>query len=160
MSSLSIAGRIALTRIIYSQPLHLAWGLGDGAWTSTVPQATGQETALLSEVGRRSPSQIAYVTPDPAGAIVLPEGSYSLSVVPTRHLYIRTDFDFTEASGSAIREIGMFAQTVTQAGLPAGQKYFTPDQVTNPGWLIHLRNYAPIYRFPDTRERFEFVMTF
>lgn len=160
MSSLSIAGRIAIAELIFSQPVHLAWGIGDGAWTSTVPNETGEEAGLINEVGRRVVTQLAYVVPDAVGAIVLPEGSFTLSATPTRHLYMRTDFDFNEATGAAIREIGVFIRTVTQAGLPALQKYFIPSQIVDPGRLIQLKNYQPIYRFPDNRERFEIVMTF
>ena len=160
MSSLSISGRIAIAETIRGQALHLAWGVGDGSWSSVVPQETGSETSLQSEVGRRIVTQLAYVEPDLAGAIVLSEGSFSISATPTRHLYLRTDFDYSEASGSSIREIGVFVRTVTQAGLPATQKYFSPAEVADPGRLILLKNYSPIFRLPDTRERFEIVMTF
>jgi hypothetical protein len=103
---------------------------------------------------------VQYVVPDAVGSIVLPEGRFSPSATPTRSLYIRTDFDFSEATGAAIREVGLFVRAVIQAGLPAGQRYFTPSQVTNPGRLLHLKNFQPIYRFPNNRERFEIVMTF
>jgi len=159
MSSLSLAGRLVIAKFIASQPLHLAWGTGDGAWT-TAPLPAGTETALLTEIGRRTVTQLEYVVPDVAGAIVLAEGSFSISVTPTRHLYLRTDFDFAEATGAAIREIGLFMGSVMVAGLPGGQKYFTPTQVADPGSIIHFANYAPIYRFPNNRERFEIVMTF
>jgi hypothetical protein len=160
MPSLSVTGRVALAELIYMNPVHLAWGIGDGVWTSTVPAETGSESGLISEIGRRTVTQIEYVVPDVAGAIVLPTGSFSVSVTPTRYLYFRTDFDFSDAVGAAVREVGLFIRTVTIAGLPEGQKYFTPAQVADPGRLVYLKNYSPIYRLPDTRERFEFVMTF
>lgn len=160
MPNLAAAGRIAIAETLFSQPLHLAWGTGDGVWTSTVPPVSGTETALRAEIGRRQATQVQYVVPDAVGSIVLPEGRFSPSSTPTRSLYIRTDFDFSEATGAAIREVGLFVRTVIQAGLPAGQRYFTPSQVTNPGRLLHLKNFQPIYRFPNNRERFEIVMTF
>lgn len=160
MSILAAAGRIAIAETIFAQPLHLAWGTGDNAWTATVPPVAGTETALRAEVGRRRATLVQYVVPDAVGAIGLPEGNFSVSETPTRSLYIKTDFDFSEASGAAIREIGLFVRAVTQSGLPAGQEYFTPDQITSPGRLLHLKNFQPIYRFPNNRERFEIVMTF
>lgn len=159
MSSLSLAGRLAIAKIIFGSPVHLAWGIGDGAWADDGPTVTGEENGLVSELGRRVATQKSYVVPDSAGAIVLPEGSFTVSVTPTRHLYFRIDFDYAEATGAAIREVGLFINTVTLAGLPAGQKYFTPAQVSDPGQIIHLRNYVPFYRFPSNRERFEIVMT-
>lgn len=125
-----------------------------------MPPIAGTETALISEVGRREATLVQYVVPDVVGLIVLPEGNFSPSAVPTRSLYIKTEFDFTEATGQAIREVGLFVRTVTQVGLPSGRRYFTPDQITDPGRLLYLRNYEPIYRFPNNRERFEIVVTF
>jgi hypothetical protein len=159
MSSLSTAGRIALATYFFSRPIHVAWGLADGAWT--VPaDITGNETALRNEVGRRTATSVSYVTPDPAGAIQYVDGFYSVSATPTRHLYIRTDFDYADAVGAAIREAALFSGSVMVAGLPAGQKYFVPVEVASPGTLLSLQNFAPVYRLPDTRERFETILTF
>ena len=160
MSSLSSAGRIALAKYFYSRPIHVAWGLGDSAWTTTPAPVTGAETALRNEVARRTATQVAYVTPDPLGVIQYSDGFYSVSSTPTRHLHIRTDFDYSEAVGAAIRETGLFVDSVMIAGLPTGQKYFAPAEVASPGVLLNLKNYAPIYRLPDARERFETILSF
>lgn len=160
MSTLSIAGRVALSEIIFNKPLHLAWGSGDGLWTVNPPTETGLETGLRAEIARRALSQLSYVTPDPIGAILVSNGSFTVSATPTRHLYMRADFGYDEAIGASIREVGLFMGSVMVAGLPAGQKYFLPAQVADPGRMIMLKNYPVIYRFPDNRERFEFVMTF
>lgn len=160
MPSLSAVGRVAIAKIVFERALHLAWGTGDGEWTTAVPAETGLETALRAEIGRRQATVVSYCVPDSAGAIVLPEGSFTLTTAATRHLYVRTDFSYLEATGAAIREIGLFSATVTAPGLPANQRYFTPDQITDPGTILHLKNYSPIYRFPNTRERFEIVLTF
>lgn len=159
MSILSTSGRIAIAEVIFSRTLHLAWGRGDGAWVNP-PAESGDETQLINEIARRKVTQVSYVVPDPSGVIVLPEGSFSLSIEPTRHVYTKTDFDYSEAIGEAIREIGLFSGTVTQAGLPIGQQYFLPNQITKPGRLIYVKNFEPIPRLPSARERFEIVLSF
>lgn len=159
MPALNASGRIALAELVFNSPLHLGWGLGDNAWTSP-PDVTGNEATLQAEVGRRPASQVAFVVPDAAGVIDLPEGKFSVSVAPTRHLYVRTDFQYQEANGYGIREIALFLNTRIQPGLPTGQSYFLPADVLDGGRLLYMRKYAPIYRFPNTRERFEIVLSF
>lgn len=160
MPILTKSGRVVIAESIAQRAIHLAWGTGDGVWTTTPPSENPDATALQAEVGRRVATEVAYVNPDAGGDIVLPTGTFSRSVTPTRNLYVRTAFDFAEASSSAIREIGIFVGTVTNVGLPPGQQYFTPGQITNPGRLLHLENKAAIYRSPAIRESFEVVITF
>lgn len=159
MSILAESGRIAVAEVIFSRTLHLAWGRGDGLWVSP-PSESGAETDLVDEIGRRKPSEIKYVIPDAAGTIVLPEGSFSASENPTRHVYARFAFDYTEAVGEAVREIGLFSGAVVQPTLPTNQQYFTPSQIVTKGRLVFLKNYAPISRIPGAREWFEIVLSF
>jgi hypothetical protein len=159
MVTLSESGRVALCTLLKSQPIHTAWGEGDGVWTSA-PVVSGSETALISEIGRRRATEVISVFEDLAGDIIMPNGErFSRTLDNTRRLYIRTDFDFPDASGRVIRETALFIGTQTASTLPATQKYFTPGQVTSPGNLFRLENHAPIYRYPYTRERFEVVIT-
>ena len=111
-----------------------------------------------------------YVNPDNSGSIVVPvfndasgnsiSKSFSLSVVPTPNLYMRFNFDFTDAPVATIREVAIFVGTVVIAGLPAGQLYFTPDQLASNGTLLALENLIEnIQRSPNSRQSFEFVLT-
>lgn len=159
MSILAESGRIAVAEVIFSRTLHLAWGRGDGSWINP-PSEAGSATALISEIARRKAAIVQYVTPDPSGAIVLAEGTFSASITPTRHVYVRVDFDYNEAIGEAIREIGLFSGTIVNPSLPTTQQYFTPAQIVNPGRLIFLKNYAPIPRLVGAREWFEIVLSF
>lgn len=159
MPILTKSGRVVIAESVGARPLHLAWGTGDGAWV-TPPSEDVNATELQDEVARRTASEITFVVPDVAGDIVLPTGTFSRSVTPTNHLYVRTSFDFADAASTVIREIGIFSNTETDPGLPAGQKYFTPAEVVSPGRLLHLENLAPIYRSPAIRESFEVVITF
>lgn len=161
MAILTRSGRTAIAQSIKAQPLHLAWGTGNGSWTTTPPAENADATALLAEVGRRTVTQCDFVTPDNAGAIeIIGAGNFSITVTPTNMLWTMTRFDFGDAPTAAIREIGLFVGTVVQAGLPSGQRYFTPDQITDPGTLLQLENRQVIYRIPSERKTFDMLIIF
>lgn len=159
MPILTKSGRVVIAESIAARPVHVAWGTGDGAWL-TAPSEDPDATTLEAEIGRRVATEVAYVVADALGDIVLPTGTFSRSVTPTSNLYVLARFDFTEASSSVVREIGVFVGTTTDAGLPGGRQYFTPGQITSPGRLLHLENLVPIYRSPAIRESFEVVISF
>jgi hypothetical protein len=160
MSILVDAGRVSIAESIALRPIHLAWGSGDGVWV-TPPAESLAATALQTEIGRRVATEVAFVTPDAGGNIVLPNDAvFNRSVTPTNHIYIRTAFDFEDGLSEVIREIAVFVGTTTSGALPPGQEYFTPAQVTSPGRMLSLENIGPIYRSPAIRESFEVVITF
>lgn len=159
MAILVKSGRVVMAQSIALQQIHLAWGEGDGAW-NTPPAEDVNATGLIAEIGRRTATQVGFVIPDNTGDIVLTSGSFRLSDQPTNSLYIRTQFDYTDAPGSSVREIGLFVGTVTAVGLPAGQQYFTPSQIVDRGRMLHLEHFSPIFRGTDERTSFEVVVTF
>ena len=159
MAILTESGRVVIAESLSLRAIHVAWGLGDGAWEAPPDELAGA-TVLQSELGRRTADEIAFVTPDPEGNIVRPEGNFSRSVTPTNHLYVVVRFEFTEAPSGVIREGGVFVGTVPVGGLPPGQNYFLPAEVANPGRLLHLENLAPIFRSPAIRESFDAVISF
>lgn len=160
MPVLTQSGRIALAKAMSEQVLHLAWGTGDGAWTTNVPAESTSAVALLNELGRRTVSEVAFVVPDAGGDITVPGGVFSRSVTPTNRLYVRTTFDYADESSAQIRECAIYADSVPIEGLPVGQKYFTPAQIEDEGRIVHLENFQPIYRSPAIRESFETVIVF
>lgn len=159
MPILTQSGRVVIAESISLRPIHLAWGTGDGAWT-TPPSESSGATGLINEIGRRVATEVGFATPDPAGEIVLPTGNYRRSLTPTNHLLINVNFDFTDAPSAQIREVGVFVGSTMISGLPAGQKYFVPAEVATPGRMLHLENLTPIFRSPAVREYFSFVITF
>lgn len=160
-STLQDAGRIALAESFKAQPLHVAWGTGDAAWDSAPAPEPSNATALLAEVGRRTVTTVDYVTPDAAGTITMPTGEkFSVSAQPTPWLYVRCVFDFADADGHTIRELGLFVGTQTAAGLPAGQRYFTPAQVTSQGRLYLLNRDERIVRSGSTYQSVDFIVPF
>jgi hypothetical protein len=157
---LTTSGRIAIATAIKARTAHLAWGSGDASWGNNPPAPPANATALLAEVGRRKATLVDYCAPDANGAIVVPEGKFSVSATPTNNLYFKFHFEFEEAVGSTIREQAIFLDTVLANGVPAGQFYLTPAQVSQPGTLLVIERRAPIVREITTRQLFEFVVTF
>lgn len=159
MAILTTTGRAALAAAIRARTLHLAWGEGDPLWDSAPIPESLAATALVAELGRAALTDSGFAVPDPDGPIEVPTGFYSLSETPTNHLYLRFDFGFDDAADKTIREAGLFMDTVIVGGLPAGQRYFVPAEVTDPGTLVALEYFSGIVRSPVVRQQFEFVLT-
>lgn len=159
MPILTKQGRIIMAESIRLRGGHIAWGVGDGAWTTTIPPEDINATALMSEVGRRV-ATVDFVTPDDDGDIVLVNGKFSLSATPTNHLFFKTKFTYGDASSAVIRELAVFIGTTVDAGLPPGQEYFTPGEVTAQGRMLHLEHFPPIFRSIAIEETFGVVVTF
>jgi len=170
MAILTLSGRTAIAQAIASQPIHLAWGAGDDSWGSVPPQESIEATALANEVGRRIATSVQYAVPDEDGDVYVPvfndasgntvSRRFRVTDHPTNNLYLRFNFDFSDASSSVIRELAVFIGTVTDPSLPAGQKYFTPDQIVDPGIMLAVEHLTEsIQRSPNSRQSFEFVLT-
>lgn len=154
-------GRIALAESLAARTMHLAFGRGDPAWANEPPAEPVGAVTLLDEICRRLPTEAAWVTPNAAGDIELPDGSrWSRSVVATRYWFARFYFDFTDAAEETLREIGLFIGGTTDPALPPGQRLFVPDEVSTNGRLYLLERIAPLIRDPGVREDFAFVLTF
>jgi hypothetical protein len=128
-------------------------------YTADTPQESALTTYLVAEIGRRIVDQIEFCTPEETGTISLSSGRFSISTDPTNHLYYKTTFDYEDASTATIRELGLYIGTIVANDLPTGQRYFTPDQLTDPGILLVNENIPPLIRSVATRESFEFVVT-
>lgn len=170
MAILPRAGRAAIAASVKAQPLHLAWGAGLTSWGETPPPESYDATQLVAEIGRRTVTSVQYLVPDSNGEYEFVTGQdgegnpviskFSITTTPTNRLMVSTRFDFSDAPSAVIREFGLFVGSQMVAGLPAGQRYFTPDQVATPGQLIQLENCKPIYRSATTRELREFLIVF
>lgn len=159
MAILTNSGRAALAAAIKDSTLHLAWGSGDASWDSAPQSASIEDTALVNEVGRRSATQVTFCSPDSAGDIILPDGRYTTSTDPTKHLYCRFSYDFDDASEALIREAAIFVGTGVDPGLPVGQVYFTPDEIIDGGILLLIERFPVIDRSASERRAFEYVLT-
>jgi hypothetical protein len=161
MAVLQNAGRTALARSIAAQSIYLAWGRGSAEWDDQAEAEPTDAQGLVEEIGRRLVTAVQYVQPDPMGEIELPDGSrYGTSATPTQWLHVRWTFDFDDAAGKPVREIGIFVGGTTAAGLPPGQRYFTPDQVVTPGDLYCLERIPVFVRNGGVRQVQEYVLPF
>ncbi|WP_220816064.1 hypothetical protein [Pseudomonas paralcaligenes] len=162
MAALQDDGRIGECALFISLPLFFAWGRGNPAWDVTPEPEPTNATGLVDEVGRRIATQAQFVKPDPAGEIELPGGQRFIpSATPTKWAHVRVVFDYLDAAGETLREVGLFYGTETDPALPPGQRYFTPAQVVAPGRLKVLeRLNTPLIREAGVRQTFEYVLPF
>ena len=159
MAILTDSGRVAIAQAIQNEPVHLAWGTGDPSWDDLPEAESITATALVGEIGRRRASVVGFCIPDASGDIITTDGRFLSSITPTKYLFFRFAFDFSEGGDAFIRELGVFLGTQTHPDLPIGQMYFTPNQVTNPGTLLLLERIARVPRAPSVRTTYEAVFT-
>ncbi|QFY43036.1 hypothetical protein F6R98_10750 [Candidatus Methylospira mobilis] len=113
-----------------------------GSYFVPIPPEPYNSTSLIKEVGRRTVDTAAFIVPDSNGAILMPDGSFSVSSKPTNMLFVSARFQFGDAVGEFIGETGVFADTQIVSGLPADQRYFLPAQIQNSGLLLSI-DYRP-----------------
>ncbi len=172
LATVTTSGRAFLAKVLKDQNLHIAWGEGDPAWDDLpdgdLPGLV-DATGLSAELGRRVPASVGYVLPDEEGAISIPVGMdgqgnvqyqrYTTTDMPSPWLYIRCNFDNADAASGTIREMALFGGTVLAPGLPPGQQYFTPGEISDPGFLMAMEIVRPSFgRSPSVRESYEFVL--
>jgi len=158
---LTQGGRVAIAEAIKaSTAVHMAWGNGDVSWGTTPPAPSTTATALLVEIGRRQATEVSFCSADAAGAIVVPNGTFTISATPTANLYFKFFFEFGDAVGETIREQAIFLNTVRNTGVSSSLAYLTPSQISDSGRMIVLQHSSPILREATTRQLFEFVVTF
>jgi hypothetical protein len=161
MSTLQDDGRIGETEAFINLPLFIAWGRGNPAWDALAQPEPTDANALVDEIGRRLVTQAQFVVPDANGEIEFPESKYKVSAVPTKWAYVRVVFDFDDAVGETVRELGVFFGSTVDPELPPGQRYFLPDQVVTPGRLKLLHRLEnKIIREGGVRQSFDYVLPF
>lgn len=160
MAILTDSGRSAVAQSIKERPIHLAWGTGSADWDLAPPTESVSTTKLLAEVGRRKVTQSLFCSPDPVGEIVVSEGRFTVSQVPTKYLYLRFAFDFLDSPDATIRELAVFIGTKAKSTTPIGQDYLLPGDVEDPGQLLVLEYIQKLQRSPQIRQQFEFVIQF
>lgn len=160
MPAKQLDGRIATAELVAGRPIHLAWGTGNPVWDTFPEPEPVNANGLVAEIGRRTATQVGFVVPDEHGSIETPQGNFILSTTPTRWLYVRVVFAFGDAPDANIRELGVFIDTQPIDDLPAGLRYFTPDQLASPGRLYLLDRSQNFERSGSVRAAFEYVLPF
>lgn len=157
MSVFTTGGRAELARMLSERELYLAWGRGNAAWDDTPVPVSIESIGLVDEVGRMAATAVGFAVPDEAGAIETPSGRYERVFVPTRFLYLKFPFAFSDAVGETIRECGVFLGTVLAPDLPSAQRYFEPSDVADPGIMMAVERFPAFERFSGVRQTFESV---
>ena len=160
MAILTNSGRAAAAAAIKAQPLYMAWGSGDVAWDTDPAAEPADAIALVNELGRRRVTQVIFCQPDTQGELVVPTGRFTVSEAPTKYLYMRFSFDFTDAAASTIREVAVFSGTTPKASVPSGQEYIVPAEIEDPGLMLALEHIDALVRSASVRQQFEFVIQF
>lgn len=159
MAILTLSGRAGIAASLMERSIHLAWGSGAPEWDAAPVPESIEAGALVNEIGRRAAVSVRYCVADEAGDIVTPTGRYSESLAPTNNLYMRFNFDFTDAPTATIREAAVYVGTVVKDGLPEGQRYFAPAEIADPGLLLAIEHFPKFERSGAVRQSFEFVIT-
>jgi len=159
MAILTDSGRTALAMALANETLHMAWGTGSEDWDTEPEPEPANATGLVIEVGRRAVAVTQFCVEDPEGDIIVPTGRFQSQVAPSNNLYLKFNFDFTDAESSIIREAAIFMGTILKPNLPAGQLYFLPTDIESPGMLIAVERFPAVIRSGAVRQSFEFVLT-
>ncbi len=159
MAILTRTGRTLFAKTIAQTDIYLAWGRGDANWQEPTPESISA-AHLQAVIGYRKAKKVAFCEPDDTGDIMVQGGRFSQTTEPTQYLYCQFTFDFLDAAGETIREVGLMSGTVAHHSVPEGQVYLTPEQVDEPGTLLLLEHRAPLIREQGVRESFEFVISF
>ncbi|MDR2164578.1 MAG: hypothetical protein LBO79_02895 [Zoogloeaceae bacterium] len=168
MAILTQSGRAAMAAAIVQLPIHLAWGTGLPEWDSDPDPESTQAVGLVNEIGRRKLTLWQFITPDDENGTITvndvddPTITHKFSPspdnAPTNFLFLLFNFDLADAPAATIREVGIFVNTVTDPELPEGQRYFTPDQIIDPGILLALERIPFFNRQPSVRQTFEQII--
>ncbi|ABS14213.1 hypothetical protein I6H96_02405 [Brucella anthropi] len=171
MAVFTQGGRVALAKALLDMTFFLAIGQGDPAWDSVPPPATPEEQAALDAamsvlvgldefVGVTRTRDKYFVAPDPDGAILMADGArYSQSSEATQFVYVRFQLDLADASGTTLREAGIYINTVLDSAVPGGQTYIPASQITQLGSMIEVDRFAPIIRDGSIGQTFSFILT-
>jgi len=141
---------------IKERPTHMAWGTGASGGPGTEDVTA---TALAHEVGRRKATIVQFVTPDPAGEVIVPGGRFTSATDATNILHMKFDFDYAEAAADIINELAVFVGTEVDPACPPGQEYFVPSEIADAGILFQIEHIADLQRSPSVRQTFDFVVT-
>jgi hypothetical protein len=159
-SIFTTAARVRAAASAQAATAHLALGSGDVAWGSNPPSPSVNSTALVAEFCRRRSTLVQFCSPNQNGSIVVPDGKFQPSVSATNCVYFKFHFDFGDAVGNTIREMGIFLDTIATSATPAGQYLLLPANVQTPGSLLTIQRRAPDLIEGTTRNLFEIVVTF
>lgn len=160
MATMTNPARAGQAKLNKDKDIHVAWGQGSASWDVTPVPVDINASTLLSEYGRRKASQVAYCVPDVNGDIEVPGGKFTLSLTPTKYLYVRCSFSATDQPTGFIREVAVFVDTIAKSTVPSSRQYLVPADIESPGTIVCIEHIGAIPRSNGIRQQFEFVIQF
>ncbi len=161
MAVYTIGGREVIAQLILDQEFFLAVGTGDPAWDEAPVAPSPSTTDLSAKVGVTRVRTIAYAVPDSGGDIAMADGSkFSISVSPTRYIYLEFKLDLTDAQPDTLRECGLYFGTALIGGTPSGQMYIEDADIVSYGKLMQVDRFNSIVRDGTIEQSFSFILTF
>lgn len=154
-------GHIKLAKEMFDEDFRLAWGsLPTGTdWGNNPDPEDLESTELILEVGRIVSQVKEYVVQDVNGVLLIDGIKWSVSVEPTKFVYLKFVFEQDMNSSDAIYQLGLFTNTIPSTGHESDD-YLQPVNIDNIGEIVLLENQPVVYRNSATREIFEYVITF
>lgn len=160
MAILTESGRVSVAHYISQQPLHMAWGNGLPAWDVTPEPNAPSQTDIVAEIGRLVATRVQFASPDPIGEIMIPEGNFSISGAPTKYLLLTFDFQYNNAIGQDIRDLGVFVGTTVKSSVPPETQYLVPSNIQDPGMLLVAERVSKFTRVSNVKQKFIYVIEF
>lgn len=160
MAILTESGRVSVAHYISQQPLHMAWGNGLPAWDVTPEPNDPSQTDIVDEIGRLVATRVQFASPDPVGEVMLPEGNFSISGAPTKYLLLTFDFQYNNAIGQDIRDLGVFVGTTVKTSVPPETQYLVPSNIQDPGMLLVAERVSKFTRVSNVKQKFIYVIEF
>ncbi|ELT50278.1 hypothetical protein [Brucella intermedia] len=171
MAVFTIGGRVILAQALLLTEMFLAVGTGDPDWDSAPPPSTPEEeqqqytqlaalTDLTALVGLTRTRDKFFVKPDAAGTIPMSDGAlYSRTDEPTPYIYVRFQLDLSDASGTTLREHGIFIGTTLAPDVLPGQMYIPSEKVVSFGQMVQVDRFPPIVRDGSISQVFSTIVT-
>lgn len=141
-----------------SSGIFQQWGKGLTAWDGAPDDDVSGETDLTTPLGI-FPGAWSYVEPDPAGAIIMGDGSrWTLSVDPTPYILTESAYAAEDESGNSIRELALRIGSEIEPGHEA-DAYWPMANVSAPGALQAMDRIKLAPRSPETSGKVRFLLT-
>ena len=140
----------------------LAWGTHTSSLENTIEDLNSE--ILIDELGRTKETFNGFVIPDEAGPIEVSGQNWSISVTPSKYLYLRFTFGQNTNPTSIIRQLALF----TDVQLSAGNELLTyidtsvikDDKMDDIGKIFETMNQADLIRDEVTAESYNMIITF
>ena len=155
-------GHITVCENMQVETFWLAWGTHTAELNGVAEIL--DSTDLKDEVGRTKETYKDFVTPDGAGDIEVAGQKWSISVTPTKYMYLKFTFPQDQNTTETIRQMALFTDVQLSTGSEAVTYIDTSvDKLSNMddiGNIFETRNQIDLVRDSTTSEKYDIIITF